>query len=248
MNNTCNINGQCPCEMCPDQKLPYFINEAEKNSKPSGLFTKDCSTNGMFYCTPNMMYDSRLGPDSCLGDCKVTDLNKELGIKKSVCFKQNDPNTCGFTKKWDSRLIDSARNMKIGLDTPPYEGDVGMLKNVYSDKLSDYKTGYYKSYDDIKTGQIQYYSNSELAGAYPRRTGNWIVRSNEDYKIYKDPMDGVELHTDRYPVTDKRPAYLCGPNFIKDSINHREDLMAKQSYYVNNNSFEARYGNMYKDN
>ena len=55
-NNTCNINGQYPCAMCPDQKLPYFINEAENNSKPSGLFTKNCSINGMFTCTPNMMY------------------------------------------------------------------------------------------------------------------------------------------------------------------------------------------------
>ena len=174
-------------------------------------------------------------------------MNKELGIKKSKCFKQNDPNTCGYTKKGDARLIDSARTMKIGLDTPPYEGSVGSLKNVYSEKLSDYKTGYYKSYDDIKTGQIQYYSNSELAGAYPTRSGNWIVRANEDYSIYKDPMGGVELHTERNPLTVKRPEYLCGPNYMKDSINNREDLMAKQSYYMNKNRFNSRYGNMYKD-
>ena len=246
MNNTCNINGQCVT--CPDQKLPYFINDEEKDSQPSGLFTDNGSINSMFYCTPNMMYDNRVGPDSCLEDCKITKINGELGIKKSVCFHQKDPNTCGFTRKWDGRLVDSPRNMRTGLDTPPYEGSIGSLKNVYVDSLSDYKTGYYKSYDDIKTGQIQYYSNSELAGAYPKRTGNWIIRSNEEYKVYKDPMDGVELHTDRFPLTEKRPEYLCGPNFMKDSINHREDLMSKQSYLVNNNSFEARYGNMYKDN
>lgn len=245
--SNCNIYGAFPCEMCPDKKMAYFIDESELKSKPSGLFTSKGARNAMFNCSPNMMYDSRQGPDACLTKCKITDINEQMGIKKSVCFNQDDPNTCGYTKKWDGRLIDAARNMKIGLDTPPYEGDIGKLKNVYSEKLKDYKTGYYNSYDDIKTGQIKYYSNSELAGAYPKRTGNYIIRATEDYEIYKDPMDGMELHTSRQPLTVKRPEYLCGPNFMKDSISHREDLMSKQSYLVNNNSFEARYGNMYKD-
>jgi hypothetical protein len=216
----------------------YYINEKEKNSVPSGLFTGQC---GVY--PKSVMYDSRIGPDTCLEKCKITNINQDLGIKKTMCF---DERGCGYTRKMDGRLKDSARNQLLELNSPPYEGDIGHLRNVYSDKLKNYHTGYYKSYRDINSGQIQYYSNSELSGAFPRRTGNYVVRAQEDYTIYKDPMDGVELRTNRFPLTEKRPAYLCGPNFIKDSINHREDLMAKQSYFFNKNSFEARYGNSFK--
>lgn len=251
---SCNIDGNCLCLSCPEskdnnKKLIYFIDESENKSKPSGLFTKNCSTNSMFACSPYMMYDSRVGPDLCNTKCKVTDINQEMGIKKSICFDQNDPNTCGFTRKWDGRLVDSARNMKIGLDAPPYEGDIGELKNVYSKKLKNIKTGYYNSYEDINSGQIKYYSNSEFAGNFPKRTGNWILRSNEDYKIYKDPMDGVEIQVDRQPLTEGMKAdYLCSQDFLKYSISQREDLMALQSHQLNKNRFNSRYGNLYKYN
>jgi len=241
----CNTMGNCPCINCPDS-VKYYIDESENKSTPSGLFTSKCGVNGMFNCSQNLLYDSRVSDIHDDIRPEVTYINKEMGIKKSMCFDENDPNTCGYTAKWDGRLIDSARNMKIGLDTPPYEGSIGLSKNVYSEKLKNYKTGYYNSYDDINTGQIKYYSNSELAGAYPKRTGNWVIKSNEDYMIYRNPMGGMELHTERQPLTVKRPEYLKGPRDIIDGLAHREDLMSKQSYLVNNNSFQARYGNMYK--
>lgn len=223
--------------------LAYFINKSENEGYPNGLMTNKAGQSAMFSNSPYMMYNSNIGPKLCKPiegqTCQVKTLNKDLGVKKDVCFFKAG---CGYTRKNDGRLIDSPRNTLLELDTPPYEGDVGNLHNVYSPKLNDIHTGYINNYEGVTSGQIRYYVDSELAGAYPGRTGNYVLRSNEDYYIYRNPMGVVELHTERHPLTENRPGYLCSQNFLKDSMNHREDLMSKQSYNFNKNSFEARYG------
>ena len=226
---------------CKPKSLAYFVNEKESKGEPSGLMTDKGSFPSMINASPYMMYSSNRGPNPCRG-CNKTVLNEEMGIKRSICF---DKHGCGYTRTGDGRLKDTARGVLLELDAPPHEGDVGYLGNIYSDKLKTYAPRIYDGYKDINTGQIEYYQDSVMAGAYPNRTGNWQLRSDEDYYIYKNPMGVVELKTQRYPVTAQRPEYMCGQNFMKDSMSHREDLMSKQSYNFNKNSFNARYGPQY---
>jgi len=242
--NNCDINGTYTT--CP-KNMKYFVDEDENETLEGALFTKNSGRSGMFTCSPYSMYDSRVSGSGCKGDCSIVDLNKEMGIKRALCFEPvtNDNNEC-YTRTGDGRLKDVRRNMLTTLDVPPYVGDVGAIKNVYSEKLKDYKDGYYKGYADINTGQIQYYVDNGLVGAYPQRSGNWVIKSNEDYMLYKNPMGVVDLHTERQPLTTKRPEYLCGPKDVIDELSHREDIMGKQAYQFNSNSFQARYGNNYK--
>lgn len=227
-------------------KLAYFINSSENNSYPNSLMTKEAGQSAMFSNSNYMMYNSNVGPKICKPKvCNINTLNKDLGIKKSQCFNKTDKGC--YTRINDGRLKDAARGILLELDTPPYEGSIGNLHNVYSPKLNDINTGYINNYQGMTAGQIRYYTDSELTGAYPGRTGNYILRSNEDYYIYKNPMGVVELHTERHPLTEDRPNYLCGLNSMKDSISHREDIMGKQSYNFNKNSFQARYGQQFNN-
>lgn len=234
---------------CTTKAMNYFIDKSENHSKPHPLGTGKGGINAMFSHTPYMMYDSQVGPNYLTSPCTViNNLNTELGVKPAECFhnfeyKENEVGA-GYTRQFDGRLVDSPRNMLTTLDRPPNEGDIGSLHNVYSDKLSVIKDGYLDGYDNIKSGQIRYYTDSQLLGGFPNRTGNWITSAHEDYFMYKNPMGVVELQTDRQPITkDRRPNYLCGQNFMKDSMSQREDLMARQSYYFNKNNYQARYKN-----
>jgi hypothetical protein len=225
---------------CKPQSLAYFVNTKEKNSEPSGLMTAQGGMPSMINATPYMMYASNRGPNPCKG-CNKTVLNPEMGIKRSVCF---DKRGCGYTRTQDGRLRD-ARMTYLELDAPPHEGDVGYMGNVYSNKLKNYSPRIYNGYKDITTGQLEYYQDSVLAGPYPNRTGNWAIRSDEDSFIYQNPMGVREFQAERYQATAQRPEYLCGQNFMKDSMSHREDLMSKQLHQLNKNSFNARYGPKY---
>jgi len=221
--------------------MGYFIDKHENQTKPHPLMTGKGGINAMFSHTPYMMYDSRVGPQLLQDSCtRIKDLNT-VGTKPSQCFEKIDGPYGGYTKLFDGRLKDSRRNFLMKLDRPPNEGDIGSLHNVYSKKLDDIKTGYLDGYDGIKSGQITYYTDSQLLGAFPKRTGNWIESSHEDYMIYKNPMGVVELQTNRHPITKGRPEYLCGQNHMKDSISHREDIMGRQSYKFNKNNYQARY-------
>lgn len=217
----------------------YFILKSQ--IEPSGLMTNDCIPK-LFnkHDKQYLMYKSALGPNMCPpSNCKTV-LNETMGIKKSLCYNpvENCNGNPGVGREYDARLFNMPRNQWQILDTAPYEGEV---KNKYSEKLKEIHTGFSKDYSDIKSGSIQYYIDPEMEGAYSKRTGNYVTTANEDYYLYKTPMDSVWIHTEREGITQCRPEYLCGNNFLKDSINHREEIMSKQSYLFNRNRYQTRY-------
>lgn len=122
--------------------------------------------------------------------------------------------------------------MPLLLDKPVYSGDV-RLKDVYNDDL--YKYGQdYQNYEDIHSGQIQYYVDKDLAPVLFQP--NFTVKSNTKGQIFKDPMGSVKFQSTR------KPLLINGSNIseyqtIRDEIEYRENLMHSQMAVQNQSNY-----------
>jgi hypothetical protein len=228
-----NIDIGCNCRECPEgcNILKMEINdECYKNNY--GL--PYCDNEKLFECVDKILYKCEKFNECCKEEKCYKKINCDMGIKLSECFKLDDKDCCGYTKKNDGRLS-SARSTSMTLDMPPYEGDVPLNK-VYSEKLNDIKTGFYKNYEDIKSGQIIYYDDNELSK--PFYNPNFILESDVNYIMYKDPMGSIK------PVYEKNITSSCqikGPKWLTYSTHHREDLMSKQMNVMNQTRYMSRY-------
>jgi hypothetical protein len=70
-----------------------------------------------------------------------------------------------------------------------------------------------------------------------KQTGNWVQISELDSTIYKTPMDSYHYVSSRKPISTRPGGYI--PNFLKDSIVHREDIMTRHSRVFNKNSYNS---------
>ena len=232
MTNYCGSVANCPCD-CPEQPMDYIWTQDLDAKDISGCSTNDAR---LFKCTNKVMYHSHTTPSPCCDG--EQDINLELGIKRDLNYTKNSDGC--WTTCNDGRLTNMAHPTPIGLDAPPY---VGSVSNKYSEKLSEYKTGYYKDYASINTGQIRYYNDEKISG--PFNSPAFTLSSQTDYFITKDPMGGVNAEFERTPLTCSQ-AYMgdCS-QWIKDSMKQREDIMSKQMYTMNKNNWSAINGYKY---
>ena len=192
---------------------------------------------------------------------KKTILNEDFGLKlatdfvKVKCTPQQQypmaPNT-SLPKKCSHGYISHdprTRNWAIGqtilLDAPPYTGHTP-LQDIYSSKLTNYgqpndRYGQYKSYKDIKAGQIQYYTTNELSDALFNPV--FAIESEVDKSIFTDPMGSCYPNYCRRPLTNNRNN-ISGYQFDRDQMEFREDIISHQQ---NGNIYKRDYQKFYKE-
>ena len=148
---------------------------------------------------------------------------------------------------WDPRLINVPHAQNLVLDKPPLDASIE-LKNIYTDKnLLNYKPQRYKTYSDIKTGQISYYIDKEIQDPFFKPV--FADPSQTTSLLFKDPMGSIKPE---YIKKYQQQCSLVGredsnQNFpyqlssIRDSSNHRQDLMASQQSVNNRQKYSARY-------
>jgi hypothetical protein len=99
-----------------------------------------------------------------------------------------------------------------------------------------YKTGY-KPYADIKDGDVTYYYDATLAQPFiPElfsEKGSSVVVTKDDYY---DPMGVYRPH---YTIVGKVGCDLKLPLWMRDSQFQRQDLLSRQVWRRNQNSFEV---------
>ena len=98
-------------------------------------------------------------------------------------------------------------------------------------QFSDGTTHYFP--ETKSKGTWEYYDPDDQD--FPKNTGNWEQLSECDGFIYKTPMDTYYYTPVRKPIAKRIQGKI--PNFIKDSISHRESIMASQSVKFNKNKF-----------
>ncbi|HIB77686.1 MAG TPA: hypothetical protein EYO58_08775 [Flavobacteriales bacterium] len=124
----------------------------------------------------------------------------------------------------DSRLVYPLRGPEYqDLNRAPYTGNV-LLKDIYDEKYTDYGQNY-NNYKDIHAGQIMYYIDKDISPAYHLPV--YTIRSNVQTEVFKTPMGGLWPQYKKCPMT-KDSRYISPQQFTRDTVYHREDIMALQ--------------------
>jgi hypothetical protein len=146
---------------------------------------------------------------------------------------------------WDPRLYSATHNQYITFDRPPLESKIP-LSEIYDKKFKGYGQGY-ETYKDINAGNVLYYNNAAREDPYysplfsqPARVGT---------VVYKDPMGAMKPEYPRIVDNTK----LVGDDqcdnqgfclsWMRDSQNHREDILSSQMSKINQQRWMPRWAN-----
>jgi len=142
----------------------------------------------------------------------------------------------GYYYVQDGRVVDSARNIRMVLDKPAEVGAVDM------DQVSTFDNrnygSVYKSYSDIKNGQISYYINNDVA--QPFISPVYTLSSYVDKTIRIDPMDSPKPEYIKTPVSSTLYS-VSKDQSTRDQLSFREDLMSRQQNLYNRTSWTNRW-------
>lgn len=137
-----------------------------------------------------------------------------------------------FTHYSDPRLVSEGHNgLKIQLDSLPINGEVSS-RDVYKKRLG--YDQFYSSYSRIKGGQHEYYFDPQLARPFIPQLFSAGPEVNV-MQMYIDPMGASKPHYCREKL-GKNSGFCL--SWLRDSTNHREDLLARQLWRRNQNNYE----------
>lgn len=133
----------------------------------------------------------------------------------------------------DPRLVSAGHNgVRMQLNEPPLNGNVSS-QSVYKEKCG-YEP-FYSSYSQMKGGQNKYYIDPSLAKPFISEifsSGPSAVYQD----MYIDPMGTTKPHYYREKL-DKNSGFCL--SWLRDSTNHREDLLARQLWKRNQSNYET---------
>lgn len=138
----------------------------------------------------------------------------------------------GYTSP-DARLVSSGHNgVRLQLDTRPLNGKV-KESDVYNNR-----PGYgpfYSNYSHIESGQNTYYIDPQLAQPFIPQLFSGGENAVTLVDMYIDPMGTVKPHYCRAKINNSDGFCL---SWLRDSTNHREDLLARQLWKRNQSKYE----------
>ena len=142
----------------------------------------------------------------------------------------------GYYYVQDGRVVDAARNIRMVLDKPAEVGSIDM-EQVSTFDNRNYGS-VYKTYSDIKNGQIAYYINNDVA--QPFISPVYTLSSHVEKTIRIDPMDSPKPEYIKTPVSSTLYS-VSKDQSTRDQLSFREDLMSRQQNLYNRTSWTNRW-------
>lgn len=231
----------CQCYNCSKKNYHF-----PTSGVPTNLSVRNCNISSYYDCFDRRPFKQAIEPHLKEG---FNIYNPEVALQsyapefqKIACKNDKDCSTVYIST--DPRLIDVPRSQLLPLDRPPYD-DTVKLENVYTDKTLRRYGKDYRTYSDINAGQITYYTDKSIEDAFFQP--NFSTSATMVGTMYKDPMGAMKPQYDRYPLkcdnhlnTDK-DSYDGGLSWISDSMEFRQDLMAKQMRKSNQTRWSPRW-------
>jgi hypothetical protein len=229
------------CE-CSDYKSECSIQE---KGYPTNLSILNCEIPSCFNFTNEIVFKNKMEPTVESGYVVLNPSVETSNLSKNFYQVQCSPDSyCnnGWTSS-DSRLKSVARSGSMTLlDRPPITSEVN-IDTIYSDKELENYGKKYKSYADIKAGQITYYIDKSKQDAfyYP----DFTTSANTVGILYRDPMGGIRPCYERQPLSCDNPLETKRDreelSWIRDTEAHRQDLLSKQMWKINSQRWEPRW-------
>lgn len=231
----------CRCYKCKKIFLMDLVRDV-----PTNLSFKNCDTPKMFECYNQKPFSVDIQPKSDYGYINLNPTAMSNAYSKDFYRIECPNNACSevqYTNK-DPRLISVAHGgQMLTLDRPPTDK---------TPKLSDISTdtdlnGYgqkYRTYSDIKGGNIIYYIDKSIQD--PFFSPLFSAPARVYGTIYRDPMGSIKPQyyrdsLERDPINNNKDSYDCGLSWMRDSQEHRQDLLARQMYKRNQEKWESRW-------
>lgn len=229
----------CECVDC--------IHECTIDEKgiPTNLSVRNCKVPSCLEVANEYIFKSKIEPANETGWVTINPENETKDIDPS--FSQVD---CPEYKNdvWagtDPRLKSVARGGSVLLlDRPPVTYNIEPDKVNMDESLKDYGKNY-KTYKDVNAGQITYYVDKSKKEAF--HSPDFSTSARTVGYLYKDPMGGLKPHYERQPLTDtnhletKRVLLGGELSWMRDTGAHREDLISKQMYKINQQRWDSRW-------
>jgi len=195
----------------------------------------------------NYIFRSHAHPRNKSGDFNVLNPQIFSGVSREF-EKVNCKDGSSTYTSADPRLTNTIRNHHLLLDTPPLVSTQKEdFRNIYTDqKLDNYGRGY-KSYSDIGAGNIVYYTTTDRED--PFHSPLFTIPAHTTGHIHVTPMDAVRPEYNR---TVKKQNMLRPPlpetveqdgglSWLRDSAEHREDILALQMRRRNRERWMPRW-------
>jgi len=164
-----------------------------------------------------------------------------MGIEPVSGFEKRE---LGYYDPKDPRLIDPRRGTRLELDRPPldikdqFSTEKVNGNGIYTDENLRNYGQLYGDYSDIHTGQYIYYIDKSISDPFP--SPNFIIRSNVEHSLFKDPTGRVWSVYDRKPLSQTRN-FLGATQASRDELERRENLIASQSSIYTRRKYSSRY-------
>lgn len=231
--NTCN----CPC-----------VSENKPNV-PSGQANAFCNANT---CQDQKFKGQTILPRKS-SKCSARIPLNSMGIRLDGRYKRvkTPYENCkqGFVTFDNPKSYDVMRAVRTVFDRPNYTGQVNVgdvcRDEIYDSMYDAYGKGY-KNYMDINAGQIRYYIDESNMDVYS--TPNYTTPSRVKNRLFVDPNGIVKPEYERFPLTEyswnrySNGCYDACDSFTHDSLEHRQDLMARQQRKNNQQDWVYRWG------
>lgn len=226
------------CQSCDNCNTPKSWNY--EGSKTNMSINGSCGWTDEFSCDSYVNFKNKKMPSFGEDNIERINLNQYFGLPYSRQFFEYEKGTCGNEKQYfspyDSRLVNPMHNMKTMLDKPPYDSNIP-IEEIYTEKVYQ-KPKYYKDYSDINSGQIQYYYDKN--NLEPYNTPNYVLNSNVNYNIFKDPMDSIKTEYIRNPTLFSNKM-ISKDRSTQDILTFREDMFERLSRINNQKDYSMRY-------
>lgn len=146
-------------------------------------------------------------------------LNKDTSIQPASVDYVKTPG--GYYTSLDPKIFNSPHNQRLLLDQPPLVS-VGTRPqgNIY--EMEGNRTGFYKDYDDIKGGNIKYYTDVKI-DTPGRSASNISLPIYAIPEIMVDPMGAIKPYYQRIPINTKKNA-VYDYSHLADTAEFREDI------------------------
>lgn len=232
----------CDCYNCQRRIFPV------PSGHPTNLSVRSCDVSPGYDCLYSRPLKQEIQPNPGVSynilnpQVKTNNFSKEFS--KHTCDGARDGGCAEVFASQDPRLIDVPRALITTLDRPPIDSSI-RLDQIYDDKLYRYGKDY-RTYNDIKEGQIMYYVNNSIKDAFFEPVFSKSAKM-VSYN-YQDPMGAMKPQYDRYPlkcsnpINTKRDHFRGGLSWIDDTQEHRQDLMARQMRKHNEQRWQPRWG------
>jgi hypothetical protein len=115
---------------------------------------------------------------------------------------------------------------------------IPQLNEIYTyKKANDYRTKFYRSVKDIKSGYIQYYPDKrQIEDVFSKP--NFVNDAKIDASIYFNPM-GSKMND--YKRTMQENNLKSQLTWMQDSSEQREEIMSLQMRKMNRSMFERKW-------